>query len=306
MRVGIIGAGGVGGYFGAQLAAHGHDVVFVARGAHLDAIRSAGLKVVSEHAPVHIAAPNATDRIDQLGPLDLVLIGVKLWDTDAVGKQIAPLLSQDSAVLSLQNGVTKDDILRRHVPHAALMGASCYISAAIEAPGVIKHNGALARIVFGEFGGQRTARATRILDALVDAGIDAELSTSIEKVLWEKFAFLVGLSAVTSTTRKPVGVIRVQPRIRRLLQEVMAEVVRVGQARGVHLRADFAAQQMAFIDTLPYEMTSSMLNDLENGRRLELPWLSDSVVEMGREAGIATPRNDILGALLAPYVDGQG
>jgi 2-dehydropantoate 2-reductase len=238
--------------------------------------------------------------------LDLVLIGVKLWDTDAVGRQIAPLLRQDSTVLSLQNGVTKDDILRRHVPHTALMGATCYISAAIEAPGVIKHNGALARIVFGEFDGQRTARATRVLNVLLDSGIDAQLSTSVEEVLWEKFAFLVGLSAVTSTTRQPVGVIRAQPRTREMLQEVMAEVVRVGRARGVQLPADFADQQMAFIDTLPHEMTSSMLNDLENGRRLELPWLSDSVVEMGREAGIATPRNEILGALLSPYVDGQG
>jgi 2-dehydropantoate 2-reductase len=306
MRIAIIGTGGVGGYFGAQLAASGEDVVFVARGEHLDALRRDGLRVESEHAPAHIQPVSATDAIEEIGPVDLALVGVKLWDTDEVGRRLAPHLAPGSAVLSLQNGVSKDDILRAHLPASSLIGGVCYISAAIASPGVIRHDGSLARIVLGEFDGQRTDRARRIVEALVRAGVDADLSTSISEVIWEKFVFLVGLSSVTSATRQTVGVLRDRERTRRLLRDTMAEVVRVGQARGVDLPGDYADQQLDFVDTLPERMSSSMFNDLRHGRRLELPWLGGSVVDMAQRLGVPTPVNELLAAVLDPYVDGEG
>jgi 2-dehydropantoate 2-reductase len=305
MRIAIIGTGGVGGYFGAQLAARGEDVIFVARGEHLEAMRRGGLRVESEHAPAHIFPVNATDVIGEIGPVDLALVGVKLWDTDEIGQRLAPHLEQGSTVLSLQNGVSKDDILRGRLPASALIGGVCYISAAIASPGVIRHDGSLARIVLGEFDGQRTDRATRIFESFIRAGVDAELSTSISEVIWEKFVFLVALSSVTTATRQPVGILRGRERTRRLMREAMAEVVRVGRARGVRLPAAYADQQIDFIDTLPERMSSSMLNDLLHGRRLELPWLGESVVDMAQKLGVPTPVNELLAAVLDPYVAGE-
>jgi 2-dehydropantoate 2-reductase len=304
MRIAIIGSGGVGGYFGAQLAAHGEDVVFIARGEHLEAIRRTGLRVDSDHAPAHIFPARATDAIEEIGTVDLALVAVKLWDTDEVGRRLAPHLCRDSTVLSLQNGVSKDDLLRRHLPSSALIGGVCYLSAAIASPGVIKHDGSLARVILGEFDGQRSDRAMRIFECLVTAGVDAQLSTSISEMIWEKFVFLVGLSSVTSATRQPVGVLRRRERTRSLLRDTMAEVVRVARARGIRLPADYADRQIGFVDTLPEPMTSSMLTDLLHGRRLELPWLGESVVEMAGQLDIPTPVNKLLAAVLDPYVTG--
>ena len=304
MRIAIIGAGGVGGFFGAQLAAHGQDVTFVARGEHLEAIRRAGLRVESESAPAHVFPVDVTDSIEDIGQVDLALIGVKLWDTDEIGRRLAGHLPPGAAVLSLQNGVSKDDILRVHLPADGLIGGVCYISATIASPGVIKHEGSLARIVLGEFDGRCRERTMRIFEAFTNAGVDAQLSNSISDVIWQKFVFLVALSSVTSATRQPVGVLRRRDRTRRLLHDSMEEAVRVARARGIRLPADFADEQLEFVDTLPERMTSSMMNDVLSGRRLELPWLGESVVEMARQLGVPTPVNELLAAVLDPYVDG--
>ena len=297
MRIAIIGTGGVGGYFGAQLAASGEEVTFIARGRHLDAMRRHGLRVESQHAPAHILPVNATDVIEDVGPVNLALVAIKLWDTEEVGQRLARHLTPDSTVVSLQNGVSKDDILRAHIPSSALIGGVCYISASIGAPGVITHDGSLARIILGEFDGQRSTRAMRIFESFIKAGIDAELSTSISEVIWEKFVFLVALSSVTSATRQPVGTLRRRERTRQLLRDTMAEVVQVGRARGIRLPADYADQQIEFVDTLPERMSSSMLNDLLHGRRLELPWLGESVTDMARQLGIPAPVNEVLAAV---------
>lgn len=305
MRIAIIGSGGVGGYFGAQLAASGEDVTFVARGAHLDAMRANGLRVESDHAPAHIFPVNVTDAIEEIGSVDLALIGVKLWDTDDVARRLAPHLAEGSSVLSLQNGVSKDDILRTHLPADAVIGGVCYISAAIASPGVIRHDGALARVVLGEFDGQRSDRVMRIFESFIQAGVDAVLSTSISEAIWEKFVFLVGLSSTTSATRQPIGVLRARERTRRLLRDAMAEVVRVGRARGVRIPAEYADQRLDFIDTLPEQMGSSMLTDLLRHQRLELPWLGESVIHMARQLDVPTPVNELLVAVLDPYVAGD-
>lgn len=305
MRVAIVGAGGVGGYLGARLAATGVDVVFIARGAHLAAIKKNGLKLESQLGDLHIASPNITDDIRSVGPVDLTVLAVKLWDTEATAQTLKPLVEQGGAVISFQNGVHKDEILSRHLPRQSIMGGVCYIAAVIAEPGVIRHSGTLQRFIFGEYGGANSERANKFLDAFRRAGIDADISPAIETLIWEKFVFLVGLSGTTSTIRKPIGPIRSNPRTRGFLRDVMNEAVEVGRARGVALKPGYADERLAFCDTLPETMTSSMQIDLERGNRLELPWLSGGVVELGGLAGVATPLNRAILDVLTIYAEGQ-
>jgi len=305
VKIVVVGAGGVGGYFGAQLAAGGQDVVFIARGDHLAAMRAHGLRVESELAPRVLTDVSATDDLGQVHDADLVLIAVKLWDTDDIAQRLVPLAASGAAVVSLQNGVQKDETLGRYLPRESILGGACYISASIEAPGVIRHTGALARIVFGEYDGRQSPRSEQILDAFRGAGIETELSHDITSVLWRKFVFLVGLSTVTSAARQPIGVLRDNPDARQVLYEVLAEATAVGGAAGAKLPGDFAEQQLEFCDTLPPQMSSSMLHDLQHGHRLELPWLAGSVIRMGAEAGVETPYTAALAGVLAPYAEGE-
>ncbi|MHA7987159.1 ketopantoate reductase family protein [Rathayibacter sp. CAU 1779] len=304
MRIAIIGAGGVGGYFGAQLAANGEDVVFVARGAHGAAIREHGLVVTSDVHPQHLEHPTVVERPEDVGEADLVIVAVKLWDTEDVAARLAPLAAAGASVVSLQNGVLKDGVLRRHVSAASVFGGACYISAFIERPGVIAHHGAMQRIVVGEYDRQPSDRVVDFVERCRDAGIDADVSDDIERVLWEKYVFLVGMSALTSATRLPIGPIRSNPQTRRLLGAVMGEVLDVGRARGVALDPGLVEERLAFIDTVAPSMTASMANDLAEGRRLELPWLSGGVVDLAEQVGRDAPVNRTIAGLLAPFVDG--
>ncbi len=306
MRIAVMGTGGVGGYFGARLALGGCDVSFIARGRHLDAIRGHGLKVESLLGDMHLATPRATDDPADIGPVDLVLFVVKLWDTETAAKAVAPLIGPETAVVSLQNGVRKDDILRNVLGERAVMGGACYIAAQIAQPGVIRHSGTMQKLVFGEYDGKRSMRAEAFLDACRQAGVEAEISADIRRTIWEKFVFLVGLSGLTTTIRKPIGPIRSNPRTRALLHDAMREVVAVGRAQGVQLAADFADNRLAFSDGLPATMTSSMHNDLERGNRLEVDGLSGDVVELGGAAGVPTPVNRVIYDILVLHAAGQG
>jgi len=300
MRIVVLGAGGVGGYFGGRLAAAGSDVTFVARGAHLNAIKASGLRIVSPLGDVVVEA-KAVGDIAAIDAADLIIVAVKLWDTEIVAPALKPLVARGAAVVSFQNGVTKDDILRAHLPADAVLGGVSYIAARIAEPGVIEHTGTMQRLVFGEFDGNRSQRTQSFLQACEAAKIDAECSGAIDRVTWEKFVFLVGLSGSTSFFRQPIGEIRVDPEKRAFLHGAMQETVAVGLARGVPLDAALADDRLAFSDTLPAAMTSSMYTDLVRGNRLELPWLSGAVVEMGKARGIPTPINDqIVRALAAP------
>ncbi len=304
MKIVVLGAGGVGGYFGGRLAGAGSDVTFVARGPHLDAMRRDGLRITSPLGDATIRV-NAVDSVASIAAADLVMVGVKLWDTEAVAAELAPLASRGAAVVSFQNGVDKDDVLRRHLPAGAVLGGVAYIQAMIAEPGVIAHSGRNQRIVFGEFGGARTARVEAFREACVAAGIDLEVSDSIERAIWEKFVFLVALSGTTSLFREPIGVIRVDAAKRALFTEAMREVMAVGVAKGVPLAPGFIDDRLAFCDALPPTMSSSMRTDLERGNRLELPWLSGAVVAMGESLGIATPANRRIVDGLASVVNGR-
>ena len=304
MRIVVMGTGGVGGYFGARLAQGGHDVAFVARGRHLEALRQKGLRVLSPLGDVHLTDLEVTDDPGTLGQADLVLFGVKLWDTEGAAEQIKPLLGADTGVVSFQNGVVKDDILRAALGADHVLGGVCYIAATIAEPGVIRHANKLQKLVFGEYDGTASPRVQAFHDACVDAGIDAELSTDIESAIWEKFVFLVGLSGMTSTVRRPIGPIRENPRSRAFLHDVMDEVVRVARAQGVSLPADYADDRLAFVDQVPADMSSSMHHDLEHGNRLEVAWLSGDVADRGKALGIPTPCNRAIMDLLAVHSEG--
>jgi len=301
MKIAMMGSGGVGGFFGGRLAHAGYDVSFIARGAHLAALRERGLIIESEaHGDIRIPKVRATDDPASLGTVDLVILSVKLWDTEAAIRQMKPLIKPGTGVLSLQNGVIKDDILRRELGDAPVMGGVCYVGTTIARPGVILQTGAMQRVVIGEYDGRTSERARFLHEALVKASVTAELSKDVPRAIWEKYVFLVGLSATTAAMRTTIGPIRKNPRTRAFLLEIMREVVAVGRARGVALPADYADACLAHADGLP----SDMAHDLQRGNRLEVEWLSGGVAQLGAAAGVPTPANRAVWDILALYAEG--
>ncbi|HEY6334396.1 MAG TPA: 2-dehydropantoate 2-reductase [Alphaproteobacteria bacterium] len=301
MKIAVMATGGVGGYFGARLAAGGEDVHFIARGRHLDAIRERGLRVESANGDLRVHPARATDKPGDVGAVDIVIFAVKLWDTEAAGALCKPLLGPDTAVVSFMNGVDSEDRLIPLLGRDHVMGGVAYIASTIAEPGVIKHTGSMARIAFGELDGKRSARGERFLAACVAAGIEAKLSDNIVRDLWGKFALLASFSGVTCLTRKPMGPIRAEPVTRELLVESVREVIALSAAKRVDLGADFLEKQKAVMANMPAEMKSSMLVDLERGNRLELNWLSGAVARMGDEAKVATPIHHFIQTALKLY-----
>jgi 2-dehydropantoate 2-reductase len=305
MRIAVIGAGGVGGAFGAALAKAGSDVTFVARGAHLAAMRTRGLKVLGPRGDVHLSPVQATDEPAGIGPVDVVLFCVKLWDVESAGAAIRPLVGPGTAVIPLQNGVDASERLIPILGKDAVMGGVAQISATIAEPGVIKQIGTFMRLVFGELDGRPSARGATFLAQCQNAGFDATNSNEILTALWEKFVLLASNSSVVSLTRLPFGRLRDDPEVFALFEKGVAEVAAVGRARGVALSADLEARTLKTTRNLPPEMMPSMAVDLLRGNRLELPWLAGKVVALGRELGVPTPAYDIMYAALKPYANGK-
>ena len=306
MKIAMMGSGGVGGFFGGRLAHAGFDVSFVARGPHLAAMRARGLTIENEpQGDIHVPKVQVTDDPATLGRVDIVILSVKLWDTEAAAKQIVPLIGPETGVISLQNGVIKDDILRRQFGDAAVMGGVGYVETHVSRPGVIHQTGTMQRVVLGEYDGRKSPRAQFLHDALLRAGVKAELSADVRRAIWEKYVFLVGLSGATTTMRMPIGPIRANAQARAFLLELMKETVAVGRAHGVGLPADYAEDRMTFADGLPPDMTSSMHHDLERGNPLEVNWLSGGVVQLGNAKGIPTPANRAVCDILALHAAGS-
>jgi 2-dehydropantoate 2-reductase len=301
-----MGSGGVGGVFGGRLAAGGCDVTFVARGAHLAALRSNGLLIENETlGNTRVQPLKVTDDPLSAGTPDLILFGVKLWDTESVARSLKPIVGPRTAVLSLQNGVIKDDILRSVFGDAAVMGGAAYVGSHVARPGVIRQVGTIQRMVFGEYDGGPSARAQALLAAALKAGLQAELSPDIRRTLWEKYAFLVGLSGTTAAMRSTIGPVRDHPQTRAFLFDLMQEAVAVGRALGVNLPEHYAQDRLAFADSVPATMDSSLHNDLKNGNRLEVEWLAGGVVQLGKKVGVATPCNRAVWDMLALYAQGR-
>jgi 2-dehydropantoate 2-reductase len=305
MRVIVMGAGGVGGYFGARLAQAGHDVAFVARGRHLEAIRARGLTIASALGDAQLRSPVVTDDPSTLAPADVVLFAVKLWDTETAAAQLAPVVAHGGVIVPFQNGVESIDRIAAAAGAEHAMGGVAYIAATIREPGVIAHTGTMARLVFGITQPSQQAAADALSAACKGAGIDATVSPDIRRTLWEKFVFLASMAGLTSVARQPVGVLRADPDLRATWEAAMSEVWTLARACGIALADDFVAKQMAFADTLPAQMRSSMLNDLVAGNRLEAPWLSGAIARMARERGLAAPVHSTLYAALKPYCAGS-
>lgn len=300
-----MGAGGLGGYFGARLCTGGADVHFIARGKHLQAMRSDGLRIEGPN-PIHIPSVNATDDPAEVGVVDFVMVCVKLWDTETALQQIRPMVGPATTIISFQNGVLKDQYLRAAYDAAHIMGGVGYVATTIERPGVIRQTGSMQRLLFGEFDGSRSPRGQALLAACLAGGINAELSENILREIWQKYVFLVGLSGTTTTIRKPIGPIRANPQTRAFLLDVMREVVAVGRAHGVDLPENYAEMRLKLADDVAYDMTSSMHHDLERGNRLEVRWLAGGVVELGQRKGVPTPLNRAIADILALHAGGRG
>ena len=305
MRIAVMGSGGVGGYFGARLAQAGNDVAFIARGAHLAAMRARGLVVKSAQGDVHLARPVVTDDPASLPAADVVLFAVKLWDTESAAARVRPLVAGGGVIVPFQNGVESIERIAAVVGPEPVMGGVAQIAATIAEPGVIAHTGTMARLRFGPVLPAQQPAAERLLAVCTTAGVEAELVADVRLALWMKFVFLVALSGGTALARQPVGVLRADPDLRSMLEAAMRETWQVGRAKGIALPDDFVAAQMRFLDGLPPGMRSSMQNDLAAGNRLEVPWLSGAVARMARECGIAAPVNATIYAALKPYCAGS-
>jgi 2-dehydropantoate 2-reductase len=304
MRIAVIGAGGVGGYFGGRLAQAGNDVTFVARGRHLAALRERGLVIESGTGNATITKAGFADDIAAIAPCDVVMFCVKLWDVDAAAFAIAPLVAKGGVVIPFQNGVDAPEILQRALGPERVLGGIAYIAATIREPGVIAHTGTMARLVVGAFPGGDAAAATAFQAACAAAGLQCDASPDVRRALWEKFCMLAAMSGCTSLARAPVGVIRGDPDLRATFEAAVREAWSIGRARGVALADDYGAKQLAFLDGLPAEMRSSMLNDLVAGNRLEAPWLSGAVARMAAQGGLPAPVSATLYAAVKPYLNG--
>jgi 2-dehydropantoate 2-reductase len=303
MRIAIVGSGGVGGYFGGRLAATGIDVTFLARGAHLNALRTRGLQIRSPKGDVHLPHVRATDEASSIGPVDVVFFTVKLYDTADALAALPPLIGPDTVVLPFQNGVESVGRLIDAVgaPHAG--GGVSYVSAVIDEPGVIRHT-AMDQLIFGEVDGSRSPRLERLLEACQPAGFRATLSDQIVVDIWSKFVRLTVFSGMTAVTRSPIGVIVNDPDLLAMLKAALEEALAVARAKGVPVATDIVEGVARAYQALPPQMKASMLEDLERGRRLELPWLSGAITRLGQEVGVDTPIHRFIATVLKPHENG--
>lgn len=305
MRIAVIGAGGVGGYFGGRMALAGHPVQFVARGRHLAAMRSDGLVLECEGGPLRLRAPDVTDDPRELKPADIVLVTVKLWDLAQTGIDIAGCVGRETLVVPFQNGVEAIDLLADSIPRDRIAGGVAYIAATLRAPGAIAVTGTMARLRFGPMMESQRPALQTFAEMCKTSGIDADVSIDIRRTLWEKFIFLNAFSGVTAVSRQSAGFVRGDPHLRETVEASMLETLRLAHAHGVALPHGFVEAQMKFLDTLPEMMRSSMLNDLNAGNKLEAPWLCGAVARMYAARGSSAPINRTLYAALKPFINGQ-
>jgi 2-dehydropantoate 2-reductase len=305
MKIAIMGAGGMGAYYGANLAAIGQDVAFIARGAHLDAIRRDGLLLTGDGGDHLIKPALATDDPGEIGPVDAVLFCVKLYDVEAAAESIRPLLHAETMVISVMNGVDGPDRIAAVLGARHVLGGAAYASAVIESPGVVSYKSTMASLVIGELDGTVSARAEAFRAACETAAFSCSVSPNILGVLWDKFTLLATNAALCSVCRLPVASIYAEPALVELARAMMEEIVALARARGVAVSEDIIDTSIARSKSFPADMYASMYHDLARGRRMELQGLSGHVVELGAELGIATPRHQTLFACLKPFMNGS-
>ena len=305
MRMAIMAAGAVGGYFGARMAAAGHDVAFIARGAHLEAMRRDGLTIESKLGDLHLKHVHVTDDTSSIGPVDVVLFAVKLWDTETAGEATRPLLGRDTRVITLQNGVDSVERLAPILGENATIGGSTHVVVKIAQPGLIRHAGPFARIRCGRLDRRPDPLLARYVDEIKGANIDITLADDMLLDLWKKFVLLSANAGATATSRQPLGVIRADDDMRAFFYQLMNETMAVGRAAGVTFPTDFQAELDRLVAAFAPETKASMANDLDAGNRLELDWISGKVAALGRKYNVPTPGHAAVYAILKPYRMGR-
>ena len=303
MRIAIVGSGGVGGYFGGRLAAAGADVTFLARGAHLEALRARGLRITSPKGDLHLPRVSAESDPAAVGPVDVAFFAVKLYDTGSALTMLPPLVGPHTIVVGFQNGVETVASLTRAVGAAHTAGGVSYVSAVIAEPGVIKHT-AMDHLIFGMPDGSRSLQLEALLEACRPAGFQSTLSPDITVEIWTKFVRLSVFSGMTAVTRGPIGAIVNDPELLEMLKAAVRETLAVAHAKGVAVASSIDEDVANAYKALPPQAKASMLEDLERGRRIELPWLSGAVARIGREVGVPTPIHTFINAVLKPHING--
>jgi len=304
MRIAAMAAGAVGGYFGGRMAAAGHDVAFIARRAHLDAIRKNGLIIKSTHGDLHLKNVNATDDPKEVGPVDVVLFAVKLWDTEKAAELAHPLMGPDTRIITLQNGVDSVERLQK-VLGDSVIGGSAQIASVIAEPGVISHTSKFAILRCGRVDGRPDAKLDAFADAARAAKLDVTVMADMNSERWQKFIFLSSMAGVNCATRMPIGKVLGDPDTRAFYRKLLEECFAVGRAKGVNIPADYVDDRMTFSDNAPPGMKASMLHDLEAGNRLELDWLTGKVVALGRELGVPTPASEAVYTMVKLHWNGS-
>ena len=299
MRIAAMAAGAVGAYFGARLQAAGHEVFYIARGAHREALEKNGLTIASVHGDLHLPKVNVVDDPGKVGPVDTVLFAVKLWDTEKAAEQAKPLLGPDTRVITLQNGVDSYERIAPIVGAERAIPGVTYVVTVIERPGVIKQTSQFQRIICGTHDGRADAPLAAFVAAAKAARLDIALSDNIARDRWHKFILLSATSGTTSVTRATMGQILADPDTRALFRKLLQEAFTVGRAKGVALDDGLVDGFMALAEhNMPADMKASMANDLDRGNRLELDWLAGEVCRLGRELKVPTPVNDTIYAAL--------
>ncbi|MBI4674891.1 MAG: 2-dehydropantoate 2-reductase [Chloroflexi bacterium] len=301
MRIAVFGTGGASGYFGAMLARRGQEVVFIARGAHLQAMRANGLHLETPTEQFVLNPIEATDDPAQAGSVDAVILGVKTWDVLAAAESMRGMMRQETCVAPLQNGVEAPFQIASVLGTAHAVGGMARIVSFITAPGHIKHAGFEPLIAFGELDNRPSARLERLRDAFRDAGVPCEIPRDIHVALWNKFLFVVAFGGVGALTRVPAGVLRSDREMRALLEQAMGEIFDVARARGIALPDDAVANGMRLVDSLPSDATSSLQRDIMEGKRSELDAWSGAVVRLGREVNVTTPTHQFIYDALLPF-----
>lgn len=300
MRLAVFGTGGIGGYFGGRLAHSGENVIFIARGKHLSAIREKGLRVDSVRGDSLIVPAEATDDPTRVGTVDLVIVGVKTWQIPETAIAMRPLVGPETVVLSLQNGLEAPEQLAETLGGEHVLGGLARILSFIVGPGHIRHIGGPASITFGELDNRRSGRVERIRQIFERAGILAEIPEDIHVALWEKFLFVAAAGGLGAVTRAPIGVLREIPETRRMLEQAMEEIFRVARARNIPLPDDTVVKTMEFADSLPAAGTSSLQRDIISGLPSELDAWNGAVLRLGELAGIPAPLNTFIYHSLLP------
>src|SRR5262249_50002425 len=305
MRVAVMAAGAVGGYFGGRMAAAGNGVAVIARGGHGKALRRGGLKIESSLSDLHLKNVNVTDDPKQIGAVDVVLFAVKLWDTETAGEQTRALLGQNTRVITLQNGVDSVERLAPILGAQATIAGTTYVVTNIAMPGVIRHTGTVAKIHCGRLDGRPDAVLEGYVEQMEVAGIDITATGDMLLEIWKKFVLLSGTSGITASTRQPLGVIRDDADMRTFFFRLMHETMATGRAAGVVFPPDFPTELERSGAGFPPIMNAQMANALHGGNRLELDWLAGKVVALGRKYGIPTPGQEAVYAILKPYRMGR-